>query len=438
MREDVRVLQPPDPWPAPRASAGVHAVVSVPGSKSETNRALVLAALADGPSTIAAPLRARDTQLMASALRSLGVEVADDGPDWRVTPRLLHGPAAIDVGLAGTVLRFVPPVAALAAGPVSFDGDPRARERPVGAVLTALRELGADIDDQGRGALPFTVHGGGTLPGGTATIDSSASSQLVSGLLLAAPRYEAGLVLRHVGPPVPSALQLQMTVHMLQSAGAAVTESSDGDSREWTVKPGQLLARDVTVSADLSTAAPFAAAALVTGGTVRIPGWPRRSFQPGDRLPDLLTRLGATCTLDDDGLTVTGGGGIAGIDADLSDCGELTTVLAALAALATGPSVLRGVGHLRHQETDRLAALVTEINALGGAVTATPDGLRIDPRPLHGGVFGTYHDHRMAHAGAVLGLAVDGVLIDNVATTGKTDPDFPSRWRAMLDAAPAN
>lgn len=424
-----------DPWLAPRATRPVEATVGVPGSKSVTNRALVLAALADGPSSIHGPLWARDTLLMAAALRALGTGITDTGSGgWRVVPGPLRGPARVDVGNAGTVLRFLPPVAALAAGPVRFDGDPRSRERPLAPLLDALRQLGACIDDGGRGGLPLTVAGAGRLPGGTATLDASSSSQLVSGLLLAAPRFDAGLVLRHVGPPVPSARQLAMTVGMLRDAGADV--HADPDGPVWMVRPGSLTGRDVTVAPDLSTAAPFVAAALVTGGRVRVPGWPREAHQPGDRLPELLTGMGGTCLLDDGGLTVHGGGGIAGIDVDLADAGELTPVLAALAALAAGPSTLRGVAHLRGQETDRLAALAGEINRLGGDVTETPDGLRIRPRPLHGGLFATYSDHRLAMAAAVLGLAVDGVLVEDVATTGKTVPDFALRWAAML-AEPA-
>jgi 3-phosphoshikimate 1-carboxyvinyltransferase len=430
MRE-TGTVQLPDPWPAPQATSPVDAVVSVPGSKSVTNRALILAALADGPSVIRGPLRARDTELMAAALAALGVEVADTGDDWLVTPAAPRGPAKVDVGLAGTVLRFVPPVAALALGRVDFDGDPRARERPIGPLLSALRALGAAVDDGGRGALPFTLHGAGGLPGGAAVIDASSSSQLVSGLLLAGPRFDEGLVLRHSGPPVPSALQLAMTVRMLRDAGATVDELSTADGREWTVRPGPLAGRDVAVAPDLSTAAPFVAAALATGGRVHVPGWPPRSYQPGDLLPGLLIRMGAQCTVDTAGLTVTGGDRILGLDADLADGTELVPVLVALAALACEPSTLRGISHMRGHETDRLAALARELTGLGGAVTETADGLRIDPRPLHGGLFRTYQDHRLAMAAAVLGLAVPGLLIEDVATTGKTDPGFAARWQAL-------
>lgn len=403
--------------------------MSVPGSKSVTNRALVLAALADGPTRLRNPLRARDTALMAGALRALGVGIAesDDG-DWVVTPGPLRGGAAIDVGLAGTVQRFVPPLAALADGPVAFDGDPRARHRPLAPLVLGLRQLGAEVDDV---TMPLTVHGTGGLKGGTAEIDSATSSQFVSGLLLAAPRYDEGLRLRHTGErPVPSARQIAMTVHMLADAGATV--AADPDGRGWTVEPGPLGGGEVLVPPDLSTAAPFAAAAVATRGRVRIAGWPRRSDQPGDRLPELLRAMGASCVLDSDGLTVTGGDTLLGLDADLSDCTELVPTLAALAALAGTESMLHGIAHMRGHETDRLRAISAELTHLGGECYETPDGLRVVPRPLHGGVVSTYDDHRMAMFAAVLGLAVDGVLIENVATTGKTVPDFVERWSGML------
>jgi 3-phosphoshikimate 1-carboxyvinyltransferase len=419
-----------NPWPAPYAAEPVDAVVRVPGSKSVTNRALVLAALAGEPTRLHAPLRARDTTLMAAALRALGVGVADDGADWVVTPAPLAGGGSVDVGLAGTVQRFVPPLAALAAGPVRFDGDPRARERPLAPLVDGLRQLGAAIDGDG---LPLTVRGTGRLPGGSAAIDASGSSQFVSGLLLAAPRYDQGVRLRHTGAgPVPSALQIGMTVHMLRSAGAAVEPAPDG--REWTVHPGPLRGGEVAVAPDLSSAAPFVAAALVTGGRIRVPDWPRVSLQPGDRLPELLTAMGARCELADGGLTVTAGDRLDGLDADLADCTELVPVLAALAALARTPSTLRGIAHMRGQETDRLAALAAELNRLGGDAAETADGLRIRPRPLHGGPVRTYEDHRMAMFAAVLGLAVPGVLVEDVATTGKTVPDFVDRWVGMLGA----
>jgi 3-phosphoshikimate 1-carboxyvinyltransferase len=426
-------------WPAPTAAGPVDAIVSVPGSKSLTNRYLVLAALAQEPSRLRGPLHSRDTALMAKALETLGTIVeevpgaAAFGADWIVTPRPLRGPATIDTGLAGTVMRFVPPVAALADGPVRFDGDPAARRRPMATVVTALRELGVAVDDEGSadraGRLPFTVHGRGAVRGGRLQIDASASSQFVSGLLLVGARFDEGLVVEHVGPPIPSTPHVVMTVEALRDVGVVV---DDADPSVWRVDPGPVGALDVQVEPDLSNAAPFVAAAAVTGGRVRVPGWPQYTTQAGDVLRDLLDQMGADVTLDRDGLTVQGTGELYGIDADLADAGELTPTVAALAALADGPSQVRGVAHIRGHETDRLAALATEINSLGGEVTETPDGLVIKPRPLHGGLFHTYGDHRMATAGALLGLRVPGVLVEDVETTAKTLPGFAGLWTAML------
>jgi 3-phosphoshikimate 1-carboxyvinyltransferase len=422
-----------EPWPAPGAGGPVRATVALPGSKSLTNRALVLAALSGAPSAISAPLRSRDTVLMADGLRALGIgidERAEAGAEvWTVTPRPPAGPADLDVGNAGTVLRFLPPVAALGTGPVRFDGDPRARERPLGPLVAALRELGAVVHDEGRGAIPLVVDGTGALRGGVVEIDASSSSQLVSALLLVGPRTVQGVEVRHVGrSAVPSAPHLRMTEECLRAAGASVV----ADGPTWRVAAGPLAAPDLVVEPDLSNAAPFLAAAVATGGAVHVPRWPARTSQAGDALRGLLTAMGGECALDADGLTVTGTGSVRGLDADLHEVGELVPVLAALAALAGSPSYLRGVAHLRGHETDRLAALAREINGLGGDVREAADGLEIRPTTLHGGVFRTYDDHRMAMAGAVLGLVVAGVRIENVATTGKTLPGFVALWEDML------
>jgi 3-phosphoshikimate 1-carboxyvinyltransferase len=326
-------------------------------------------------------------------------------------------------------MRFVPPLAVLADGEISFDGDPRARERPMGPVLGALRTLGAKIDGD---ALPFTLTGRGGLPGGHVQIDASASSQFVSGLLLAAPAYDAGVSVDHVGEPVPSLPHIKMTIAMLRDAGVVL---EDETPQRWRVMPGPVRARDLDVEPDLSNAAPFLAAALITSGRVRLPAWPATTTQPGAKLRDLLARMGAECRVGKEGLVVIGRGRVHGIDADMRDESELAPTLVAIAALADSPSTIRGIAHMRGHETDRLAALATELNALGGSVTEIRDGLRIVPKPLHGGVFRTYDDHRMATTGALLGLVVPGIEVENIATTTKTMPDFVGSWLAMLGRA---
>jgi 3-phosphoshikimate 1-carboxyvinyltransferase len=434
-------------WASPAAAGPVSARVRLPASKSVTNRALVLAALSDGSSVIASPLRARDTTLAAGALRALGNSIHEGRTEWVVTPGQppRGSGVSVDVGNAGTVMRFLPPLAALTSAAVWFDGDARARQRPVGPILTALRQLGADIEDGGRGAVPFTVHGHGAVRGGSVVLDASGSSQLISGLLLAAPRFETGIEVRHEGPPVPSAPHIAMTVRMLRAAGASVEELSSGVSgsgrpRAWRVRPGRLRLGSVTVEPDLSNAGPFLAAALVTGGTVTIPGWPRDSLQAAGAILDVLTRMGASCDVGPDGLVVSGGGRICGIAADLRDVAELAPVLTAAAALASSPSVFTGLAHIRTHETDRLAALAKEINALGGDITELPDGLEIRPRrlraPVSGESFGTYDDHRMVMAAAVLGLAVPGLRVAGAGTVAKTFPDFMDVWAAMLGREP--
>lgn len=403
--------------------------MSLPGSKSLTNRALVLAAMADGPSVVRRALRSRDTLLMAAALTGLGASVDVTGEDWTVTPGPFDRDAAVDCGLAGTVMRFVPPVAALSTGAVDFDGDPHMRTRPVGEVLTALRALGVEVFDDGRGSLPFTIRGSGTVAGGTVVIDASASSQFVSGLLLAGARYDEGLDVRHDGKPMPSLPHVEMTVSMLREHGVEV---DDADANRWAVAPGAVKALDREIEPDLSNAAPFVALAAVTGGSVTVRGWPRSTTQAGDALRDILEQMGCTVAWVDGGLQVRGPDELVGIDLDLHDHGELTPAVAALCAVATTPSTLRGVAHIRGHETDRLAALATELGALGADVTERDDGLAFRPAPLHGGLFRTYADHRMAHAAVIVGAAVDGVLVEDIATTAKTFPDFADVWTRLV------
>lgn len=438
----------------------MRTTVHVPGSKSATNRALLLAALADGTSRLERPLRSRDTLLMAQALRTLGVSVTEEpdesgsgqtDPSWVVTgateTHVLPGAATVDVGNAGTVARFLPPAAAvLACGVVRIDGDPRMRERPLGPLLGALRSLGVRIEDGGRGALPLDLHATGRVAGGTgstgstATVDASSSSQLVSGLLLSAPRFDAGIVVRHVGPPVPSAPHLRMTVSMLREHGAVVTEPephSDGDAASagtltWTVQPGPLSPVDRVIEPDLSSASAFLAAAAATAGEVVLEGWPARTEQPGRLLPELLEAFGCRCTVAGGRLSVSGPARLRGADVDLHSYGEAAPTLCALAVLADSPTRLRGIAHLRLQETDRLAALASELGRLGARIDVTGDGLAIAPAPLHGAVLDPHADHRLAMAYAVVGLVVPGVEVRGIATVGKTVPDFPGRWADLL------
>ncbi len=409
-------------WPAPTAANPLSARLTLPGSKSLTNRELVLAALAESPSLLRAPLHSRDTFLMIQALTSMGIGIeavgaGEFGADLLITPGELQGGVTIDCGLAGTVMRFLPPVAALALGPVTFDGDPAALRRPMRTMIDALRDLGIDVNDDGRGTLPFGLYGTGRVTGGELAIDASASSQFVSGLLLSAARFDEGLRLTHTGERLPSLPHIEMTIAALKARGVEVGSPEPGT---WIVAPGPIAALDVDLEPDLSNAAPFLAAALVAGGTVAIESWPAETTQVGASLADLLRQFGATVSVSDGALLVDGGAGVIGgaelpgVELDLSAAGELAPALVALAALAGGPSRITGIGHLRGHETDRLAALAAEMNGLGGDVTELEDGLEIRPQPLHGGTWHTYEDHRMATAGAIIGLAVPGVVLDDV------------------------
>lgn len=422
-----------DLWSSPVRENALNWQVSIPGSKSLTNRWFILAAIADSPSEIQLPLRARDTDLMMGAISALGARVEVFEGRVQITPGRLSGSAQVDCGLAGTVMRFVPPIATLAKGDIRFDGDPRARVRPMRQIISALQTLGAEIEDDNRGTLPFTVHGKGSLPGGEVELDASSSSQFVSALLLAGSRYEKGIKVVHSGGPLPSIPHIDMTVQVLNHVGIEVSvEVSSSNSATWAIKPGVPRGFNIQVEPDLSNAAPFVAAALVCGGSVTIENWPAATTQAGDALRTLIPMLGGKVERVGANLKFSGTGEINGIDVDLHDVGELTPVVAALCALADSPSQLRGIAHLRGHETDRLAALTTEINRLGGNVTETEDGLLIKPAKLMGNSFSTYEDHRMAMAGAVLGLRVPNLEIEDIQTTGKTLPEFASLWHEMV------
>jgi 3-phosphoshikimate 1-carboxyvinyltransferase len=402
----------------------------------------VLAALSDGPGVISGVLRSRDSELMIAGLAALGVGIEDlDFDTVRVTPPtagFTPAPQGIDVGLAGTVMRFLPPVAALAPGTTSFFGDERASQRPLAPLLDALAQLGVSIDSP-TGSVPFSLTPPTAALGSQACIDSSASSQFISGMLLTASRFPAGLDLRHEGASVPSLPHIEMTVAMAERHGALIHTP---EPNRWVVEPRQLAAVDERVEPDLTNAAAFLIAAVITDGAVRM-YWPSVTTQPGDEILGILSRFGAHVQRDlaTATVTVTGSGMLHGDTLDLSAASELTPVVAGLAAFAKGQTRITGVGHIRGHETDRITAIVSTLRAVGVPAEETDDGLVIgvpvDSYPalmsqLHAADLPTFADHRIAHLAALLGLRIPGVRLIDVATTAKTMPDFPQRWAAMV------
>jgi 3-phosphoshikimate 1-carboxyvinyltransferase len=366
---------------------------------------------------------------MIAALGALGCNFERQGNDLIVNPVALAGPATIDCGLAGTVMRFLPPLAGLATGAIDFDGDPEARRRPMATSIDSLLKLGVDIDPVE--SLPFQIRASGSIRGGELHIDASASSQFVSGLLLAAPRFEQGLTLHHVGDRLPSLPHIEMTLSCLRARGVAAEQIGEAS---WRVEPGEIAGTDLQIEPDLSNAGPFLAAALVVGGEVTVANWPQSTDQVGADFETILPRMGARVERVGADLKVFGSGEITGIDIDLSRGGELAPTIAALAALATTPSRITGIAHLRGHETDRLAALEAEINRAGGKARQLEDGLEIEPAALHAADWQSYHDHRMATAGAIIGLRVQGIKVENIATTAKTMPEFVTLWQQLLMA----
>lgn len=420
----------PHNWSAPSVQHPIHSIVSIPGSKSATNRAFVLAALGDSVSKISKPLLARDTELMLQALEKLGCKIIRDKDVIEISPmKLVHQDLTIDVGLAGTVMRFVPALAALSAGVAHFDGDERARNRPMKTLIHALKNLGISVDDDATGSLPFSITSDGLVQGGEITIDASESSQFVSALLLAAPRFKNGLIIKHVGKNLPSLPHIEMTIDMLKQVGVEVITL---DKNSWKVLPSKIQSKNWLIEPDLSNAGPFLAAAMVTKGEVTIPDWPQKTTQAGNAWIEILTKMGASVSLNETGLTVKNSNEIKGINFDLSDVGELTPVLVSIALFANSSSTLSGIAHLRGHETDRLAALVENIKSIGGDAEETSDGLIIRPAKLNSGMWKAFDDHRMATAGAVIGLVVSGIEVDDIKTTSKTLPEFEKMWAHLV------
>ncbi len=450
-------------WPAPTASGPITATVEVPGSKSLTNRYLILGALSDSPSTLRNPLYSRDTLLMVQALRAMGTRIEEISGNLHIFPAPLHS-AHVDVGLAGTVMRFLPPLAGLASGSISFDGDEAARSRPMGPMIQALLDLGIKVEyarnREGEPCLPFTVHGYGRLTGGSLSIDASRSSQFVSALLLVGARMERGLDLTHTGDRLPSLPHIDMTVDVLRRAGVSVQVLGKGGlpatptnpAQRWILTHGKIEAKDVLVEPDLSNAGPFLAAAMVSGGCVSIPHWPHLTTQAGREFIPIFTRMGGCVQFTGDVLTLSGPPPTRGrvakenthaeesrerpeitpIDIDMHDVGELVPTVAAVAAFAHGPSALRNIGQLRGHETDRLTALSEQLARVGVSARVEGDDLLITPHPMHSAKLHTYADHRMATFAAILGLGVGGIEVENIATTAKTLPGFAQMWEKML------
>ncbi|MDR6939959.1 3-phosphoshikimate 1-carboxyvinyltransferase [Arcanobacterium hippocoleae] len=452
-------------WLAPTLAPAeqINAQVIVPASKSLTNRYLILASLSKAPSVIKNPLRARDTALMTAALRTFGIEITElptqDG--WRVAPpgsRKLHG-GTIYAGLAGTVMRFIPVLAALAHGKTVIDADAQAYLRPMDTTISSLRALGVEIAGNGAAGkrLPLEIHGTGSVAGGAITIDASSSSQFISALLLTAPRFERGLTLKHCGTSLPSKPHIEMTLALLRECGAQVRADDHAKSPVWHVAPGEIQLPEVEVESDLSNAGPFLAAAMVCGGQITIPHWPRKTTQPGAQFAAIFCRQGAKIDfVDADSLRLTGPRKIAPLDLDCSAIGELVPTLAAVCAFAQGSSALRNIGQLRGHETDRLQALVTELNKVGVNAQISGDDLIIVPPPnqdpaqtidpqsppavqdlsrgsgYRGAALASYADHRMATFGAILGLKIAGITVDHIETTAKTLPNFPQLWAQMI------
>ena len=417
-----------------RATGPLDATVEVPGSKSLTNRALVAAGLARGPSTITGALQADDTEAMVGCLCSLGIDVLADWDAAEVTVTGCDGEppstdAELDARLSGTTSRFVLPVAALGSGRYTVDGAPPLRQRPFGPTVAALRDLGAHVDEPGGpGLLPLVVSGG-PVAGGEVSLPGDASSQFVSGLLLAAPAMRDGLVV-HVPTALVSQPYVDMTVEVMRAFGAVVDRPADAT---WIVAPTGYDGIRYAVEPDASAASYCFAAAAICGGSVTVPGLTRSSNQGDVAFVDVLERMGAEVTHGADHLTVTGTGELRGIELDMADLSDTAQTLAAVAVFADGPTRVTGIGFIRAKETDRIGAVVTELQRCGIDAEEEADGFVVHPGEPRPAVVQTYDDHRMAMSFALLGLRVDGIEIADPDVVGKT---FPRYWETIEGLVP--
>ena len=418
-------------WHAPTINGAINSTLEIPGSKSATNRAFVLAALGNKNSIITNPLFARDTNLMLEALEKLGCNVVKKSNSVEISPmKKDHSEISIDVGLAGTVMRFVPPLAALSSGTSHFDGDERARNRPMKTLIESLKKLNVKVIDNHQGKLPFSIISDGQITGGEIEIDASESSQFISALMLVGAKFNNGLTIKHVGQNLPSLPHIEMTIEMLKEVGVKTNQIN---ATTWRIDNQTINSRNWVVEPDLSNAGPFLAAAMVTKGEIKINDWPLQTTQAGNSWIEILSLMGANIQLNSKQLILKNDSEIKGINYNLNDVGELTPVLVAISLFANSKSEFTGISHLRGHETDRLAALVENITAIGGDAKETEDGLIINPKQLHGGVWKAFDDHRMATAGAVIGLKVKDIYVDDIATTSKTLPNFEEMWNKMVN-----
>ncbi|MFM9058746.1 MAG: 3-phosphoshikimate 1-carboxyvinyltransferase [Planctomycetaceae bacterium] len=419
----------------PRSPGPIRGAIRPPGSKSITNRALVCAALARGESTLTGVLDSDDTRVMAAGLAALGIAIEADWPGAAVRVAGCAGgiPAAsatLDCAASGTTMRFLSAVCGLGRGTYRLDGVARMRQRPIGDLVAALRDLGVDAVAESPGECPPVVIRSSGLAGGDVRVRGGTSSQFASGLAMAAPCTPRGMRIEFEGTLV-SVPYLDMTRRVMESFGARFDEAGE---RGWRIAPGGYVGRRYAIEPDASAASYFAAAAAITGGSVRIDGLSRRSLQGDVAFCDVLERMGCTVAWHDggpdgDGGSVTVSGRAArGVDIDMNAISDTVPTLAVVTLFAEGATTIRNVAHIRDKETDRIGDLVRELRRLGADVEENPDGLAIHPAPLHGAELATYDDHRMAMSLALAGLVVPDVRIHDPGCVAKT---FPGYWREL-------
>jgi 3-phosphoshikimate 1-carboxyvinyltransferase len=412
----------------------LDAIIRPPGSKSLTNRALIVAALAQGPSELRGALDSEDTRVMIEGLRRLGITIEVDSTRGQIqiegcAGRLPATSADLFVANSGTTIRFLTALTALGHGTYRLDGAPRMRARPIQDLLDALGQVGGDArSETGNGCPPVVVRAAG-LRGGRAKVRGDISSQFLSGLLMAAP-YAAAPVELEISGPLVSQPYIRMTLAVMRDFGVAIAED---DLTRFRVTPAKYQGRDFIIEPDASAASYFFAAAAIAGGRVTVLGLSRDSLQGDVAFCDCLAQMGCEVEHSTDRITVIGGP-LRGIDVDMNAISDTVQTLAVVALFAAGPTTIRNVAHIRHKETDRIGNLAPELRKLGAEVEEWPDGMRIAPRPLRGAEIATYRDHRMAMSLALVGLTIPHVVIQDPSCTEKTYPDYFRDLAALANA----